>query len=138
MSRLTSFFQNNRFSVISWVVTLLLVAGMVGGALKWKQSTGTVQALAPVPTAAADENPSEITMPALVGPAAFVSIEREIQIKTNIPADKPRYDPVEYRVVRGDSIFAISESYKLTPETVLWANYDVLQDDLTASRRDRS
>jgi len=129
MSRLTSFFQNNRFSVISWVVTLLLVAGMVGGALKWKQSTGTVQALAPVPTAAADENPSEITMPALVGPAAFVSIEREIQIKTNIPADKPRYDPVEYRVVRGDSIFAISESYKLTPETVLWANYDVLQDD---------
>ena len=129
MSKLLSFFRNNRFNVISWIVTLLLVAGMVGGALKWKQSTSTVQALAPEPTAAADEDPPEITMPALSVPEAFVSIEREIQIKTNIPADKPRYDPVEYRVVRGDSIFAISESYKLTPETVLWANYDVLQDD---------
>ena len=27
------------------------------------------------------------------------------------------------------AFFAISESFKLKPETVLWANYDVLQDD---------
>jgi murein DD-endopeptidase MepM/ murein hydrolase activator NlpD len=68
-------------------------------------------------------------MPALGAPAALASIEREIQIKTNAPADKPRYEPEEYRVVHGDSIFAIAESYKLEPETILWANYDILQDD---------
>jgi hypothetical protein len=68
-------------------------------------------------------------MPALGGPDAFLSIDRDIQLKTNIPADKPRYEIAEYRVTRGDSIFAISESYNLNPETVLWANYDVLQDD---------
>jgi len=129
MSQFSSFFKNNRFGIISWIVTFILVVGMVGGAYEWRQSKGAIQALAPVPTAASDANPPRVPMPALGGPEAFISIEREIQIKTNIPADKPRYELEEYRVVRGDSIFAISESYKLKPETVLWANYDVLQDD---------
>ncbi|HUE97727.1 MAG TPA: peptidoglycan DD-metalloendopeptidase family protein [Anaerolineales bacterium] len=129
MSKLSSFFTNNRFSIISWVVTFVLVAGMILGTFKWKQSTSVASALAPVPTAASDENPPQVAMPALGGPEAFVSIEREIQIKTNVPADKPRYDLEEYRVVRGDSVFAIAESFKLQPETILWANYDVLQDD---------
>jgi murein DD-endopeptidase MepM/ murein hydrolase activator NlpD len=129
MSKFLPFFKNNRFAIMSWAVTLVLVAGMILGAFKWKQSRSGTQILAPIPTAASDENPPQVAMPALGGPEAFVSIEREIQIKTNVPADKPRYDLEEYRVVRGDSIFAISESYKLQAETVLWANYDVLQDD---------
>ena len=129
MSKLSSFFQQNRFSIVSWAVTLALVAGMVGGALKWKQAS-TVQALAPVPTAAPEEKPPNVTLPALESAVkAFKSIERNILIKTNVPADKPRYDVVEYRVSRGDSVFAIAESFTVQPETVLWANYDVLQDD---------
>ena len=68
-------------------------------------------------------------MPALGEPQKLASIEREIQIKTNVPADKPRYSVEEHRVASGDSVFAIAESYKVKPETVLWANYDVLQDD---------
>jgi murein DD-endopeptidase MepM/ murein hydrolase activator NlpD len=129
MSKLGSFFRNNIFNIISWFVTIVLVAGIVVGAFVWKQSTTVAQASAPVPTAAPDEEPDQVPMPALGGPEAFVSIGRGIQLKTNAPADKPRYKPVEYRVSRGDSIFAISESYKLEPETILWANYDVLQDD---------
>lgn len=129
MSKLSSFFNQNRFAVISWAVTLALVAGMIGGALRWKQ-TSTVQALAPFPTAGPEEAAPEIEMPELAGAAqALGFIERNILMKTNIPADKPRYDIVEYRVVRGDSVFAIAESFKVQPETVLWANYDVLQDD---------
>ena len=99
------------------------------GALMWKKSISLPQALAPIPTAASAKNMPQIPMPTLAAPEAFESIEREIQIKTNIPADKPRYSIEEYRVARGDSIFAIAESFKLKPETVLWANYDVLQDD---------
>lgn len=128
MSKITSFFNHNRFAVISWAVTIALVAGLIGGALKWKEIS-SVQALAPIATSASDENPPTITMPPLGSPEAFKSMERQIQIKTNLPADKPRYDIVEYRVKRGDSVFAISEEYKLKPETILWANYDVLQDD---------
>jgi murein DD-endopeptidase MepM/ murein hydrolase activator NlpD len=128
MSNISSFFQKNRFSIVSWAVTIVLVAGMLLGAFKWKESTSVAQALAPIPTAGPEEDP-QVPMPTLGISEAFTSIEREIQIKTNVPADKPRYDVEEYRVVRGDSVFAIAEAFKLQPETVLWANYDVLQDD---------
>lgn len=129
MSKLSSFFKKNLFNIISWFVTILLVGGIAAGAFMWKKSTNTTQAAAPEPTAAPEQEQPQVAMPALGGPEAFVSIERDIQLKTNVPADKPRYKPVEYRVSRGDSLFAIAESYKLKPETVLWANYDVLQDD---------
>lgn len=129
MAKLDTLFKNNAFSIVSWAVTLVLVGGIVFGAFAWKRSTTVVQASAPVPTAAPDEEPADVQMPALGGPEAFVSIERDIQLKTSAPADKPRYKPVEYRVSSGNSIFAISKSYKLEPETILWANYDVLQDD---------
>jgi len=129
MSKLPSFFEKYRFSVISWAVTVILVAGMIFGALMWKKSVSLPQALVPIPTTSPGRNISQIPMPALDRQAVFESIGREIQIKTNVPADKPRYEPEDYRVVRGDSIFAIAESFKLKPETILWANYDVLQDD---------
>jgi len=129
MAKLSSFFQNNRFGVISWAVTAILVAGMVFGALLWKKSTSLPGALSPIPTASSNADAAQVPMPALVGKESFEAIGREIQIKTNIPADKPRYQPEDYRVVHGDSIFAIAESFKLKPETILWANYDVLQDD---------
>jgi murein DD-endopeptidase MepM/ murein hydrolase activator NlpD len=129
MASSTGFFARHKFTVVSWLVTLIVAAGLIAGALLWRESKATVQALAPLPTSVTDEEPADVALPALGGPEAVVSIGRDIQITTNIPADKPRYDLAEYRVTRGDSIFAISESYNLKPETVLWANYDVLQDD---------
>jgi murein DD-endopeptidase MepM/ murein hydrolase activator NlpD len=130
MSKITSYFKKNTFSIMSWLVTLVLVAGIVGGAFAWRRSTTVMQAAIPKPTQAPDEKQPQVAMPALSGGSeAFVSIGRDIQLKTNAPADKPRYQPVDYRVSRGDSMFAIAESYKLEPETILWANYDVLQDD---------
>ena len=129
MQKLKTFFSENRSNVISWTVTLVLVAGLMFGALAWKRFTTTVQALVLQPTSAPDANQPEVAMPALEASESFLSIGRNILLKTNVPADKPRYGLEEYRVTRGDSIFAISESFKLKPETVLWANYDVLQDD---------
>ena len=130
MSKFTSIFKNNLFNIISWSVTIVLVTSLIGGTWMWKQSKSTEQALVPEPTAAPNDDHPQIVMPPALGASeAFSSIQREIQIKTNVPADKPRYKSVEYRVSRGDSVFAISESFKLKPETVLWANYDVLQDD---------
>ena len=127
MSKLASLFKQNRFAVISWAVTIALAAGMIGGALKWKEAS-SVQALAPLATAGPDANPPKIVMPALANPQMSNAIPRQIELKTNIPADKPRYTVTEYRVTRGDSVFGIAESFKLKPETILWANYDVLQD----------
>lgn len=129
MTKLASLLKHNAFNIISWTVTFAIAGGIVFGAFAWKRSTTVVQASAPIPTAAPAQEPPQVAMPALGGPEAFASIPREIQLKTNTPPDKPRYKAVEYRVVRGDSIFAIAEKFQLKPETVLWANYDVLQDD---------
>jgi len=129
MSKLASFFNRNRFNIISWTVTFVLVAAMIGGALKWRQ-TSTVSALEPIATSGPKGKPPKIALPKLTGAGEGLgAIEREIQLKTNVPADKPRYKSVEYRVVKGDSVFAIAEQFKIKPETLLWSNYDVLKDD---------
>jgi murein DD-endopeptidase MepM/ murein hydrolase activator NlpD len=129
MSKAKTFFLNNKFNIISWLVTIAIAVGMVLGAFAWKRSTTTVQALAPQSTLAPDQKQPDVPMPALGKSESAPAITREILLKTNIPTDKPRYTVEDYRVVRGDSVFAISEKFKIKPESVLWANYDVLQDD---------
>jgi murein DD-endopeptidase MepM/ murein hydrolase activator NlpD len=128
MSKITSFFKNYKFNILSWGLTFILVAGIVFGGLAWKQSTTIVPALQPEPTAVPDQKQPKVVMPALGESGALSFVARSIELKTNIPADKPRYKIDDYRVGRGDSIFAIAQSFKLKPETVLWANYDLLQD----------
>ena len=129
MTKFKVFFSKNKFNIISWLVTIAIAAGMAFGAYAWKQSTTTVQALAPEPTSAPDQKQPNVPMPALGKSESALAISREILLKTNIPSDKPRYTIEEYRVVRGDSVFAIAEKFKLKPESVLWGNYDVMQDD---------
>lgn len=122
MSKLSSFYHNHRFGILSWAVTLLLVAGLLLGALQWRTAS-MPGALALLPTAKPNDEPPQITMPAIAGPQGFTAIEREILLKTHISPDKARYELSKYRVVRGDSVFAIADSFKLKPETVYWANY---------------
>jgi murein DD-endopeptidase MepM/ murein hydrolase activator NlpD len=111
----------DHFTLISWGVTLLIVAAMLFSALWWK-STQSVSALAPVPTAAPDENPPEVVLPVPVSVGNGMSaIERELQLKTNIP-ERPRYKPVKYRVSRGDAMLAIADEFKIKSETILYVN----------------
>jgi hypothetical protein len=42
---------------------------------------------------------------------------------------KARDGIVEYTIVAGDSIFGIAQKFDLKPDTILWANYDILNDD---------
>jgi murein DD-endopeptidase MepM/ murein hydrolase activator NlpD len=125
------FLKRHRFSIISWFVTILIVTGIVGGGL-WYKGTTTVAALVPEPTAEPEATSPAIPLPAPetegVGDSGFQSITRNIQLKTNMP-ERPRYAVDKYTVARGDSVFAIAEKYQITPETLLWANYDSLQDN---------
>jgi murein DD-endopeptidase MepM/ murein hydrolase activator NlpD len=125
------FLKRHRFSIISWFVTILIVAGILGGGL-WYKGTTTVSALVPEPTAEPEATSPAVPLPAPgfegVSDSGFQSITRNIQLKTNMP-ERPRYTVDKYTVARGDSVFAIAEKYKITPETLLWANYDSLQDN---------
>ena len=123
--------KHNLFSIISWFVTILIVAGILGGGL-WYKGTTSVAALVPEPTAQPDATSPAVPLPVPGseggGDSGFQSISRNIQLKTNMP-ERPRYIVDKYTVARGDSVFAIAEKYKVSPETLLWANYDSLQDN---------
>ena len=123
------FLKKNSFSVISWSVTLLIVGGIIAWGL-WYKGTSTVSALVPEPTSQPNEKPPSLELPAsqLEIHSGLDSIERDIRLKTDIP-ERPRYTTQQYTVARGDSMFAIAEAFDLEPETVLWANYDLLKDD---------
>ena len=125
------FLKRNLFNIISWLVTILIVVGIIGGGI-WYKGTTSAAALVPEPTALPEESPPEVALPVSGSGGGsgngFESISRTIQLKTNMP-ERPRYIAEKYTVARGDSVFAISEKYKITPETLLWANYDSLQDN---------
>ena len=125
------FLNRNRFNIISWLITIIIVAGIVGGGF-WYQGTNTASALVPEPTIQPEEKQPEIPLPppdqGTSIENSFGSITRNIQLKTNMP-ERPRYTVDKYTVARGDSVFAIAENYNITPETLLWANYDSLQDN---------
>jgi murein DD-endopeptidase MepM/ murein hydrolase activator NlpD len=124
--------SSRRFNLISWVITLLIVFVMAGFAF-WK--TRSVSAIsAPAPAPAADPTQSNV-LPTPAGSAAqavslssLPALDRDLTLKTIIP-QRPRYAVVAHTVERGDSIFRISKSFDIKPETLLWANYDALEDD---------
>ena len=120
------------FTIASWSLTGLIVILAMGFAF-WKLN-GRANA-APVAISIADTPtpPSVISgaevLPALTSAQQSIdSIRRKLTLKTNIPEDRPRYDTVQHTVARGDSIFAIAQEFNIKPETVLWANYETLND----------
>jgi hypothetical protein len=60
--------------------------------------------------------------------SSFDGIPRLANINTTIP-NRPRVDVRTYEVQLGDNLFAIADKFGLKPETVLWGNFDILQDN---------
>jgi len=120
------------FSIASWTITGLIVILAMGFAF-WKLN-GRANA-APAPTSAIETatpsilNPGVDILPALdAAQQSIDSIRRKLTLKTNIPEDRPRYETIQHTVAKGDSIFAIAKDFNIKPETVLWANYETLND----------
>ena len=55
-------------------------------------------------------------------------IRRYAVINTTIPV-RPSIEVTAYEVQSGDNLFMIANQFDLKPETVLWGNYEVLQDN---------
>ena len=55
-------------------------------------------------------------------------IQRAADLHTTIPT-RSRIEVLVYTVERGDSLFAIAENFGLKPETILWGNFETLQDN---------
>jgi murein DD-endopeptidase MepM/ murein hydrolase activator NlpD len=56
------------------------------------------------------------------------SLARVVTLDTEIPT-RPRVDVITYTVQLGDSIFSIADDFGLKAETVLWGNFELLEDN---------
>jgi murein DD-endopeptidase MepM/ murein hydrolase activator NlpD len=115
--------KTDRFTVVSWVVTLLLVTGLLGGSLYYKSTLPPVVVTVPA-QATPDSDGGEIQFGETginQGGGGFSSIFRVLQLKTNIP-ERPRYESIIYRVSRGDAMLRIADSYGVKTESILFVN----------------
>ena len=116
----------DRFTFISWVVTILVVVALIGSTIFYKNSRPTTYAQIAQPTSSAGE-PSATAQPQVGAPVVSAggsgvsSILRKLQLITNIP-ERPRYESVLYRVTRGDAMLKIADEFKLKTETLLYVN----------------
>ncbi len=58
----------------------------------------------------------------------LAGVGRSVDIHTVFP-ERPRLEVITYQVQEGDSLFGIADKFSLKPETILWGNFEVLQDD---------
>ncbi len=111
--------------MVAWLgYIVLLKTGVVSAASAEPQKETQRVIEAAIPAAAGESAP----LPDYGVPAGPVSVARESQLHTIIP-DRPRSDPQSYIVEAGDSVFGIAQKFKLKPETVLWANSKLLNDN---------
>jgi len=70
----------------------------------------------------------QVAMPDFEAAAPVNAVLRTTNPHTLVP-DRPRSTADSYTVEKGDSLFGIAKFYALKPATVLWANYDTLNDN---------
>jgi len=76
----------------------------------------------------ASKNPSQANLPEYQLPEEIYSVARQSDVHTVIP-ERERATMMTYEVETGDSVFTIAKRFDIEPETVLWANEDILDDN---------
>ena len=112
-------------------LSLVLAAAYLASRVKDTRAAPTTEpseqsTLPLVPTLNSEGNAAALPTISLSNPVD--SITRRSTMHTNIPT-RPRQDVVPYVVSTGDSIFGIAQSFNIEPETILWSNYDQLNDN---------
>jgi murein DD-endopeptidase MepM/ murein hydrolase activator NlpD len=62
------------------------------------------------------------------GPLVAEGVTRVADVHTIFPT-RPRLEVIKYVVQKGDNLFGIAEKFGIKAETLLWGNYDVLEDN---------
>ena len=112
--------------VLSWGLTGLIVAAAVLFFLKThyiKPDTGSAEKNDP-------GKYQNLPLPELMTERPEEGLYRIANINTDA-LEGVRHNAIKYTVQLGDSIFVIAEKFKVTAESILWANYDLLKDDPT-------
>jgi len=70
----------------------------------------------------------ELTLPVFDTSQSGVQLSRHVDPSTEI-SQRSRIEILRYTVQTGDAVFSIADKYGIEPETLLWGNYEVLNDD---------
>jgi murein DD-endopeptidase MepM/ murein hydrolase activator NlpD len=131
-------------SVVAWVIALAVVAAAVFIGWRVLSQRLAVKAAAelvapanekkikteasPALSEPASAAKSAVALPVFQQPETAASISRHPILHTIIPARAP-VEVKDYKVDKGDSVFEIASKFDVKPETILWANYDQLNDN---------
>jgi murein DD-endopeptidase MepM/ murein hydrolase activator NlpD len=128
----SGFSLSSIFSAILWGVAIGLVIFLAVLLVEPRSKvlamlpTEVANSLSPVATVAV-VNEGDVPLPDFQD-VGVMSLSRQVNPRTVITYQQ-RTGVVEYVVEKKDSLFGIANKFKLKPDTILWANVDVLKDD---------
>lgn len=125
-SQVTGFF----LSGFLWVVIVILVSMLVW--VGWQRAEAAASPAAePLLSEGGfltSKSPALASLPEFQLPEEVTAIARQSDVHTVIP-ERERATIMTYEVEAGDSVFTIAKQFGIKPETVLWANEDILDDN---------
>ncbi len=111
---------------------LLAALGILGAILAVRLNLGAAQAAPPSPSPTLLSDPASELLPSIelpeYSPSPHEGVSRRVNVDTQIE-HRSRVDILRYTVQNGDSVFGIADRFEIEPETVLWGNFEVLDDD---------
>jgi len=110
----------------TWIVAVLMTALM--GFLLYRYFTGLPLFSFLNPAGQGIQTSSVSTLPAFEPTRSYEAVERSANPDTVLPVGS-RNEVVEYAVASGDSLFGIAEQYEVEPESIMYANFDILNDN---------
>jgi murein DD-endopeptidase MepM/ murein hydrolase activator NlpD len=127
--------KNGMPTWLSWAGTFV-IAGLLVSILFWQPRVAQSMAdltggqTDPAVSIDAEDIPREAlgSMLEFNVAADDVSLLRKSDTHTEVTSVL-RQDVINYTVEMGDAIFTIAKEYNISPETLLWSNYDVLSDN---------
>lgn len=118
---------------LAWGCALALV--ILAAYLGWRRNNPGAQSSTSAPAVAQaaksvidgmDETVQSLPVVTTAEPGK--AVYRKTMVHTIIP-DRPSEAAQNYIVAQGDSVFEIASKFNVKPETLLWANYDLLNDN---------
>jgi murein DD-endopeptidase MepM/ murein hydrolase activator NlpD len=120
---------NYLLSGLLWLIVAFMLVLLVWVALQRAGiSFSSGQGSSPLSNEISLPAQTEVALPEYNPEALPVSLVRMASVHTTIPT-RERAEISYYEVQAGDSVMGIANQFNIKPETVLWANYDLLQDN---------
>ena len=111
----------------TWIISILMIA-LTGFSLYQYFTGKSLLSFINLSNPPSTEARTVSSLPEYSPDKNYESVERNTNPETVLPIGA-RNSVVTYEVASGDSLFGIAEEYEIEPETILWANYDLLNDD---------